>query len=512
MLHNINNAQSIPNGDILHNLNCYEYLSKVAQTIKVNTTLSNVNLFENWPSLLSLKNFFAINQFQYNANVAYGNLYTDFLQSFVKDITQRKKALNQIGISDISDIIAVLFENPNQSLLRAYKMMEKTIRQTNQTSKEIETLITKKMYGDASLFSFFKRNLNDFTPQDAGNCYNRTLSVVGSHFQPQFKTSLPSVRQYVYNQDVDTGIELRLGTQVQYVDGKVGINPLFKAYLDVLAEKHTNEKYIYFNLLGLDRTGLEGDREKEMSLALHELESQHPNLIVITLPADKGLMDHHLLNDNKTGESAQIILEKMLRIAMGVSDMPTRDFYISDAAKQLLYSTGDGKYEMNIEEVTIRALLKSSFEKLNLLKNDNLTQAEMQAVYFHFIKFELPNVIISKIKPTGFNMSCKDGIDRGGVASAYYHLMKSIESGHPLSINEFEQALHAAAINVKGRGINQHSQVIWNALYYYVLANKDMVKDDCPWLVTWLTENKPEDRQNNLEQLNTEPKEQLGDF
>src|SRR5690606_4438159 len=114
-----------------------------------------------------------------------------------------------------------------------------------------------------------------------------------------------------------------------------------------------------------------------------------------------------------------------------------------------------------------------------------ISPAQRQAVWFHFNKFELPNYIIQTLQPESINFSCKDAIDRGGVSSAYYNLVKSFETDHPLSREEFDQALHAAPAMVKGRGMNHHLKMIWNTVDAYVNANYQAIYEDPQkaWLI-----------------------------
>ena len=111
------------------------------------------------------------------------------------------------------------------------------------------------------------------------------------------------------------------------------------------------------------------------------------------------------------------------------------------------------------------------------------------------------------------NFTCKDAIDRGGVSSAYYNLMKSFEPGKStMTREEFEQALHAAPTMVKGRGMNHHIKLIWNSVDAYVNQHYQTLKDDSSkkWLIEWRDFNCPHERVASLlEQRITECKNDL---
>lgn len=266
--------------------------------------------------------------------------------------------------------------------------------------------------------------------------------------------------------------------------------------------------HVYFNNLGQDHGGLsykgklERGFEYNLTQALHTAELNNPNLAIITLPADKGFLDKKLLTSKKT-ESCQDAFSKFLAVANGTSKEPIQDFYISEKVQKLLYGTDERGYvdERNRNQ-KLEALLRLSFKKVLGVDDprqskSQFTAAELQAVYFHFIKFELTNFILETLQPDTFNTSCKDGIDRGGVSSAYYNLIKSIEKGTPLDKDEFYRALHAAPTLVKGRGMNHHTQLIWNAVDKYLAGNdkrpdSDPDKKQMPdWLIEWRNKNVP---------------------
>src|SRR4029078_3445836 len=100
------------------------------------------------------------------------------------------------------------------------------------------------------------------------------------------------------------------------------------------------------------------------------------------------------------------------------------------------------------------------------------------------------------IKPKSFNFSCKDAIDRGALSSTYYNLIKSFTLNDPISKDEFELSLDAAAANVKGRGMNFHRKIIWNTINEYVNANYiELMKDNRKsWLIYWRDMNCPHSR------------------
>ena len=152
-----------------------------------------------------------------------------------------------------------------------------------------------------------------------------------------------------------------------------------------------------------------------------------------------------------------------------------------------------------MEQNILEDLIEKSFKFMGVSPIKKVSLSKQQAVFFHFIKFEFTHFILDKLQPDSFNISCKDAIDRGGVASAYYNLIKSIKKGAPLSEEEFLRALHGAPTLVKGRGMNFHIKIIWNAIDHFIQAHDRTSKKtgilptlDIPtWLRTWRDDNAP---------------------
>jgi hypothetical protein len=533
----LDGAKDIRDGDELHNLNCYEYLKNIADVIPAATTAN---------PLASLRNFF--NKYpHYRPRVAYGNLYTNFLLKLEKNIenlqqerqTEREQLEADLALAKArlaqaeslgaeykdshagrlfiqsyqdsikrceariqqhAEMIDRIYANPNQALERAAEMVKSVLERPHRDSAKVEEEIRERMLGkSSSVFGKFANKLNyalghrdrnKTNPQQEGSNLGRLSSMLSRNFKPQMTTSLASVRDYAYKKSFALPVELRFGTQGQFHKGVARVSPLFELWLKTQAEKfpaQTEQRkvtHIYFNNLARDRIDYEGRREKKLTHQLEELEQRHPNVAVITLPADKGLLNYSLTRKHHKAMSYQDAFNTIRDITTGQSFGQIQDFYISPAIKQLLYPAGS-------ENAVVEALLKMSFKKLGLAEARELSYAEIQAVYFHFIKFELTRYIIDTLQPASFNMSCKDAIDRGGVSSAYYNLLQSIESGSPMSRAEFERALHAAPTLVKGRGMNHHIDIIWNAINCYIHGCQKNGMHIEPWLLEWHAENTP---------------------
>ena len=68
-----------------------------------------------------------------------------------------------------------------------------------------------------------------------------------------------------------------------------------------------------------------------------------------------------------------------------------------------------------------------------------------------------------------------------------------------MSRDEFEQALHAAPFIVKGRGMNDHIDIIWNAVDQYIAAQTTLLQNTSKqWLIDWRDVNCPGARAGEL--------------
>ena len=558
----IANASFIKDGDELRNINSYEYLKVIAEHIP--DDLPNDPFI--FTFLKKFKKEFVRPKDHYRKNFAYGDLYTQFIltmedhiEDYLKTLNStddkinqdktrvkvieenlenisanqklteqaRKQKINELENAKIKiqknidgntnrlfllkSIIRLIYNNPNSALERTGNLVESVIQQTNQTSSDIESVVTKRLANKG-------KPINKISPQDEGSKVGRLKSMVPRTYKPQSTTSMASERSYAYKGTKDLPTEYRFGTQGQYHRWKPRVSPLFKAWVKL--SKHEVGHpigHVYFNNLGLDRSGsFSGFFEKRLTNTLHGLEKENSNIAVITLPADMGLMDQKIYQKHKGAMTKAQALDRMLSICVGASNDEVKDFLISKKIKKILYGKDHPKYknetkfyseqtnDWNLkrnEERVITRLLNESFNDMGFTdKNKVLTQAQIQAVYFHFIKYKFTNFILETLKPTSFNMTCKDAIDRGGVSSAYYNLLKSIELEEPLKEHEFHRALHAAPTMVKGRGMNHHTRMIWNAVNSLIEGKQKSIPQ---WLSDWHKDNAPpHTKQYYINQLN----------
>ncbi len=481
-------TSEIKSSNQLRNINSFEYL------------LYLVNFLINTPKPTIPKKLWPVFQIvldktrEFKKGYCYGDLYSTFMQA-LEDYIEEKHHNND---ATIRNLVEATFINKNWASERTYAVIKPSIKKCAGKSAQIESEISSALpdfIGD-------EKAANDITPLARETTSERFLdSFIRDDFKPQISTSQPSVRRYKYKKANDP-IELRLGTQSQRHNGEPRVSPLFEAFIefqgqDPFRNKKSGITHVYFNALGRDSLpfsfgtffkgkGVERSRESALTRKLEELESRHTNIAVITLPSDKGIMSHSYVKDQKVVTDPY---KKLLAIAFNQSNEAVQDFYISKSIRTKLFGDDPGN-----ELAQLKTLLSKSFKSLGFLGKKELTRAEFQAVWFYFTKYTLTNFIVDTLNPLTFQMSCKDGIDRAGVHSALYNLMKSFEPGRtPMSLEEFERAIDAAPTMVKGRGMNHHRDLLWNAINSYINANHDSLKEnqDQQWLLEWHATNRP---------------------
>lgn len=476
---------NINNGATLFNVNAYDYLKNIA--IKIPNDLEKKYPYFHHLRILMLDNSGVAKSYQ--ETMQYHEHYSSFLKKLQKDIVLITKNAIENKNDHIIAFVNSLYANDNMALERSGKFALTSLEASKikPTDKAAGKAIADASSQGTSLFAV--------SPAQQEAKLVRFHSVISSTFQPQLKTSFPCKRNYAFHQQsFVTWKEFRFGTQGERIskgfinDYEVRVNPLFEAWL--MAQNYALKKegitHLYFNNLGIDRNDMEGKREKELSKALHQLESRHKNLAVITLPSDKGIMAHTVLHDASLC-SLDDLKARALDIACEtkINRLEKYDFHISDNVKKILYgiSDDDGGYNKINERTILEALFDESITKLGWQNKGTLTSAESQAAFFHFIKFEVTKFIIEKLNPASLNFSCKDAIDRGGVSSLYFNLVLSIEKGVPMTKEEFLIGLHGAPTMVKGRGMNDHMERILNVLFAYVETQQNIPNKIPNWLL-----------------------------
>ena len=472
----------LKSSDHRHNFNCYLYLQQLVPFI--NNTVLKV-----FPELSTLTTLY---KQSYDANLTYGNFYTFVLTYLEQRIDLIYPQLTTNELQAVDDLLFAVYHNDNHILedTEWFKKINTTIRPRHNNA---EQLIAHSLEDNSPV-------QNKHSPKKAESLPSRFITLFTPNFKPQLDTNIPSIKRCPYPSK-NPFIEYRIATQGQRHAGQVRVSPLFKRWLAISAQKCPHEQpinHIYFNNLGIDRGILDipGSNEKVLSTALHELEDDAAlKTAVITLPASKALMGIHHYKITHDQLHYDAVFNEMLQVVLleqhanGIVDLK-----ISRNVRTLLFGTHTDAAK------TIGELLTKSFVAMGIKPNDCLCTAQKQAVWLHFLKFELTHYILRTLKPISCNFSCKDAIDRGVVSSVYYHLHYSFLVNQPLNREDFERDLDIAAANVKGRGMNFHRQVVWNALDAFINANyRQLLSDNKKsWLIYWRDMNCPHARAEQL--------------
>ncbi|MFC3909435.1 hypothetical protein ACFORL_10165 [Legionella dresdenensis] len=536
------NRSSPPNRKItsekLHNKNCWRFIHQLTipwVMAEQDSSSEKGNHIQVKPSDVILSRFQAkdpelcdelyrvLVDAEYHADHAYADLYKRINEYVEENITlfipgtakkpneavYKETIISQLTNQNsressehsiLENFIASIYNNNNDILELAYDTLKEVIQEHRPVNQRLTNTISRAIADHG-----VRINKHSISPADAGSLSGRFRSLVSPNFKPQHTTSLPTIKNYRYKTQ-QKPIEYRIGTQGQRHNGEERVSPLFIAWLDIQRKNAVPTKisHIYFNNLGLDREhhDIEGSKEKKLSTVLHRLEEKFSNLVVITLPADKGIMSEEHCFSTKKEIPFQNEFNRIINIAYqrNTSKFGANDFYISPRARKLLFCDENDDYSPQVELEILQNLLNNSIARMGLSNQNLLSRADCQAIWVDFTKFALPDYIIRTLNPDGFNFSCKDAIDRAASSSIYYNLMKSIEADEPLTREEFERGLHAAAIVVKGRGMNHHINLVWNAINSYVNTNYDSIEKNpqLKWLITWRDFNCPPERVEEL--------------
>ena len=474
---------------------------------------------------------------QYNPNEKYNKLFSEFFEAL--DKFQDKILENYDSKSIYNDnFILSLYDNQNKNLDETYKAIK---RNTQSHTTDEKTSVQKKISsGWNKDKEESKTNAQLQHPQKADEWRSKVSAVASPNFTPQRNTNIPHLFNYNVKVNGKKITQHRFGTQAKVENNNYGIAGSFKLFMK--SKENTEKKHLYFNCLGLDRPAYskfdprsyEGHREYSFTQALHNYSNEQKNLFVVTLPSDKGLMTEHDFDNRneKEGSPAGAFYGKIMTLVTeqrsdinNSNSQMISDLYISPDVMTLLIAdqkemfeqtkgheslseekklniedynqcSDQGKKQKILERAFFVDLLDKSFSALGVKPSDiksMLTKSQQQAIYIHFIKYELTNKIIEAIQPDSMNFSCKDAIDRGGLASAYFNLIHSFEHGEPISFEDFDKAVNGPPSMVKARGMNTHIERLWNAIDYYVDTNHDKIINNPEqiWLIEWRDRNCP---------------------
>ncbi len=337
-------------------------------------------------------------------------------------------------------------------------------------------------------------------------------AMLGVRYNPLKKNNVP----YIAFNNQQSGSDrtcLRFGAQTQ---GTGTVNPTFERYLLANSRRSDTRKsavnnndfqYVYINLLKREQsaqdvatTGMAKRVDKfvrfsegKRASALEGLNEQKDlKAAVITLPADGDffLGKFNMEKGDVIVEDAENINNLFVKVVTSIRDN-RNDFYMSDAVKTKLFGNNfKSDIQNNQKLITSFQDATQSILGDNFDSRDNITQAQRSAILFQFVKFNLTQLILDKLDPPVYNISCKDAIDRGGIHTLYYHMNVLHEKSTPMSKADFLKNLDAPALIVKYRPLNHNRNLIWNALNQR-MKNDRVFNKNHEWVNDWLKNNTP---------------------
>ncbi|MCF6807895.1 hypothetical protein L3V79_05990 [Thiotrichales bacterium 19S9-12] len=468
--------------DIIFNVASFDFLKNIINHI--NDDLLESEVFNDIKAPLQEVKKYCNTDMNYDASYPYGNLRKALiskLRSFINKIEEKGLSLSKEQQKFFDCLVISCIENENKALEFIYEVISDDLNRLHQTSNEAKDKITTKLQPKGSL-------INTDNPSNKGSLVGLTKAFgawttiggyyLGLSYQP-FEWNIPQVVQYKYKELKAYPKEDRMGTIGVYKEAVEEIEPFAKYYLQAVARRAEEKKdlkskfsTIYFNFLQTKGKTSESLLEGGITDKLHKLEeSDQYGVAVITMPLKFTTYSTISLEDYK-----KKLADAFTNNLLGVK--------FSSQVRSMLFQK-EGQFEQKIND-----LLDQSASKLKFDDHVELNKNNQIALYQYFSKYLVVKFLIEELGPDILLFICKDGIDRSRVASLIYNLMESIETGSPMTKNEFLQALHAAAVLVKGRPMNENIKNFWIFIDALLNANQALIEShSTEYLAHWRDEN-----------------------
>ena len=266
----------------------------------------------------------------------------------------------------------------------------------------------------------------------------------GIHYDPYRQGNIPDVlfSPRIHGKEVAC---IRMGTPTrQEVPFSASVTPEFRCFLE---SRGKLEHHLYINRQR--RTGIEGDR----SHALEKLQAHiglQGKITVVTLPADGDFYNQRqAFAKDCTLETLQTQMVKLMADNQ-------QGFFFPPGLRQRILDTGEGFTAF------MSRCLTASAEELGFGQDAMLDTRQRRAFIFHFLNKTLAEALIQTVDATTYNHTCKDDIDRGGVANAYLFAVKNRPHAAATAeeleafAREMEAKTNAPAVEVKKREVIEH--------------------------------------------------------
>ncbi|GAA4650183.1 hypothetical protein GCM10023116_24660 [Kistimonas scapharcae] len=273
---------------------------------------------------------------------------------------------------------------------------------------------------------------------------NLAAGEAGIHYDPYRQGNIPDVlfSPRIHGKEVAC---IRMGTPTrQEVPFSASVTPEFRCFLE---SRGKLEHHLYINRQR--RTGIEGDR----SHALEKLQDHiglQGKLTVVTLPADGDFYTQ------RRAFAKDCTLESLQAQMVNLMADNQQGFFFPPGLRQRLSDGGDDF------SAFLSRTLNATAQELDVREDAMLDTKQRRAFIFHFLNKTLAEALIQTVSATTYNHTCKDDIDRGGVANAYLFAVKNRPHAAATAeeleafAREMEAKTNAPAAEVKKREVIEH--------------------------------------------------------
>ena len=266
----------------------------------------------------------------------------------------------------------------------------------------------------------------------------------GIHYDPYRQGNIPDIlfSPRIHGKIVDC---IRMGTPIrQETPFGASVTPEFRCFLE---SRGSSEHHLYLNRQR--RTGIEGNR----SHALEKLQDHtglQGKVTVVTLPADGDFYNQ------RQSFSKDCTLQALQAQMVNLMVDNQQGFFFPAVLRQRLSGNGDDF------STFLSRSLNASAQELEIRQDAALDRKQRRAFIFHFLNKTLVESLIQTVDATTYNHTCKDDIDRGGVANAYLFAVKNRPAASATAeeleafAREVEAKTNAPAVEVKKREVIEH--------------------------------------------------------
>ncbi|WP_330924858.1 hypothetical protein [Candidatus Sororendozoicomonas aggregata] len=349
---------------------------------------------------------------------------------------------------ELNTLSTHLFTTPLQPFYSAFIQSLKPARKGDVLTPDSGSALALRLEETQRLIQGTRSELeNAATPfhslrNQAGNI---AAGELGFNYDPYYQGNTPYKLFELSTGKGEKGIAcIRMGTPtIQAVGTLPELSPEFKRFIRAQGD---NEHHLYINRQR--RVGVEGQRSRLLEKTRDDKTLE--KLSVVTIPADGNLY-------HQTGKYSEDVDFQTFSNTIVSHLLDDKEGFFFPSHLRRTFSGEENSFEHFIENT-----LQEVKKELNIPDGKKLTQDKRRAILFHFLNKNLVTGLIQATRATSYNNTCKDDIDRGGMANAYLYAVshwpearKSTEALETFT-RELEGMTFAPAVLVKKRGVIEH--------------------------------------------------------